>query len=72
LTGHKGAVPDPLERRMAADRSRLHGDEAGALQMLDEALRHDLCHDLVGVVDPFAALKAQCERRSASAALAQP
>src|SRR5271165_3587755 len=30
-------------------------------QMFDEALRHDLRHDLVGVVDPFAAIKPQDE-----------
>ena len=29
--------------------------------MLDETLRHDLRHDLVGVVDALAALKAQGE-----------
>ncbi len=29
--------------------------------MFDEALRHDLRHDLVGIVHPFAVLKAQRE-----------
>jgi hypothetical protein len=40
----------------------LHDDEAGALQTLDEALRHDPGHDLVGVVNALAALEAQSER----------
>lgn len=29
--------------------------------MLDEALRHDLGHDLIGVVDALAPLIAECE-----------
>jgi len=30
--------------------------------MLDEALRHDLGHELVGIVDTLAPLKSQCVR----------
>ena len=44
------------ERRAASDRRALHYNEAGALQMFDEALRHDFGHDLVGVVNALAAL----------------
>ena len=52
-----------LFRRAPSDRPLPHDDEAGALQMLDETLRHDLGHDLVGVVDPFAAVKPEREAR---------
>ena len=50
------------ERRATPDWRALHDDEAGALQMFDEALRHDRGHDLVGVVNALAALDAQSER----------
>jgi hypothetical protein len=52
--------PSP-ERCPAADRRPLHDDEAGALEVLDQALGDVFGHDLVGVVDALAALKARCE-----------
>jgi hypothetical protein len=36
-------------------------DEARTLEAVNKALRHDLGHELVGVVDALAALKTQCE-----------
>ncbi len=49
-------------KRGAADnRHPLHDHKAGALQMLDQALRYDFGHDLVGVVNALAALEAQGE-----------
>ena len=53
-----GAAP-PRTRAPAcgADlRWPFHDDKARPLQMLDHALRHDLGHDLVSVLDPLAAL----------------
>jgi hypothetical protein len=56
---HRPARISPLES--AAERQAFHDDEAGALQVLHQALRHDLRHDFVGVVDALAALKTQGE-----------
>ena len=50
-------MPAP-ERRAASDRRALHHNESGALQMLNEATRDDLGHDLVGVVCPLSAVEA--------------
>jgi len=52
--------PSP-ERRDADLRWSLHQDEARPLQVLHEPLGDDLGHDLVGIVDALAALKAQGE-----------
>ena len=41
----------------------LHDDEAGAVQMFNETLRHDLRHNFVRVVDAPTAPKAQRERQ---------
>ena len=66
LFGHSASIPSTmlnakllawvtLRNHARAPRrprsGRLHYDEAGALQMFDEALRHDLGRDLVGVVN---------------------
>ena len=65
--GGKRSSPNPRpKRRRSCARRELHDDELGPLQVLDQPLRHDLGHDLVGVVNPLATLVAQCEgeRRS--------
>jgi hypothetical protein len=59
---HGSPLEAAPERRAAPDRRTLHDDEAGALQMFDQALRHDLGHDLVGVVGALATVIAQRER----------
>jgi hypothetical protein len=48
---------------MTADSWRaLHDDKSGALQMLNQPLRHDLGHDLICVVDALATGIPQRER----------
>jgi hypothetical protein len=47
------------ERRRPANRRPLHDDEAGPLEVLNQALGDDRRHELVGVADALAALKAQ-------------
>jgi len=49
------------EGAASAKRRLLHDDKTGALEVLDEALGDDDRHELVGVVDPLAALKTQRE-----------
>jgi hypothetical protein len=59
------------KRRTADNWHFLHDNEAGALQMVDKALRYDLGHDLISVVDALATLnrsvKASALAKSASA-----
>jgi hypothetical protein len=49
------------ERSRPANRRLLHDDKAGELEVLHKPPCHDLCHDLIGVVDALAALEAQRE-----------
>ena len=50
------------QRGAANNRRAFHDDEAGALQMRDQPLGDHHGHDLIGVVNALAALKAQSER----------
>ena len=59
IPAHGATSPDMSARFRRSVVS--YDDEAGALQMLDQTLRHDLRHDLVGVVDALTTLKAQRE-----------
>jgi Rap1a immunity proteins len=59
-TASSALVASP-ERRPADFRRPLHDDEAGALNVLYEAPRDNLRHDLICIVDALAALKAKCE-----------
>ena len=43
------------------DRQSFHHDKAGALQMVDQTLRHDLRQHFIGVVLPPSALEQQGE-----------
>jgi hypothetical protein len=54
--------PIPASTLRRQYRQLLHDDEAGTLQMLDKPPRHYLRHDLIGVVEALASLKAQGER----------
>ena len=48
-------------RRRAGGRTAFHHDETGALEMFDKPFRHDLRHDLVGVVRSLAAVETERE-----------
>ena len=54
-------LKSPSQRCGSDVRRPLHDDEAGALQVVDKPLGDDLGHDLGGVMDPLAALVAECE-----------
>ena len=60
---------NPLQTPQRQSPGPFNDHEAHALYMLDKPLRHDLRHDLIGVVDTLAFLVAQgeCERRRQSA-----
>jgi hypothetical protein len=58
---HSSPVRAAAERGSPADRRFLHDDEAGALEMLHQALGHDRRHHLASVVHPLAPAVAQRE-----------
>jgi hypothetical protein len=54
---HRRSSSPASEGAASAKRGLLHDDETRALEVLDESLGDDDRHELVGIVDPLAALK---------------
>ena len=51
------------QRGPSCDQRAFHDHETCTLKVLDKSLGDNLGHDLIGIVDAFPTLKAQCERK---------
>jgi hypothetical protein len=62
----RSSLESSPKRRAATNWRTLHDHETGSLKVLDQPLRDDLRHDLIGVMRPLATGKPQRERERRS------